>query len=79
MSRRICIKINNCINYLIKTILYLNILFYKTIFFRKFDYEISKNSVNDSSIAGYLRTECGAKDICAGTLFPGKNNNLKKK
>ncbi|KAI1723240.1 hypothetical protein Ddc_07442 [Ditylenchus destructor] len=38
--------------------------------YRKFDFEISKQSVNDSNIAGYLRTECGAKDICAGTLFP---------
>jgi len=38
--------------------------------YRKFDYEISQKSVNDSNIAGYLRTECGAKDICAGTLFP---------
>uniref|UniRef100_A0A915DTF3 Lipid-binding serum glycoprotein C-terminal domain-containing protein n=1 Tax=Ditylenchus dipsaci TaxID=166011 RepID=A0A915DTF3_9BILA len=38
--------------------------------YRKFDFEISKQSVNDSSIAGYLRTECGPKDICAGTLFP---------
>uniref|UniRef100_A0A914Z7H2 Lipid-binding serum glycoprotein C-terminal domain-containing protein n=1 Tax=Panagrolaimus superbus TaxID=310955 RepID=A0A914Z7H2_9BILA len=27
--------------------------------YRKFDYEISKSSVNDSSIAGYLRTDCG--------------------
>lgn len=43
--------------------------------YRKFDYEISKNSVNDSNIAGYLRTECGAQDICAGTLFPGKLSN----
>jgi hypothetical protein len=40
--------------------------------YRKFDFEISKQSVNDSNIAGYLRTECGAKDICAGTLFPGR-------
>lgn len=38
--------------------------------YRKFDYEISKDSVNDSNIAGYLRTECGPQDICAGTLFP---------
>ncbi|KAI6191483.1 hypothetical protein M3Y97_00233000 [Aphelenchoides bicaudatus] len=38
--------------------------------YRKFDYEISKNSINDTNIAGYLRTECGAKEICAGTLFP---------
>ncbi|KAI6205600.1 hypothetical protein M3Y94_00810400 [Aphelenchoides besseyi] len=38
--------------------------------YRKFDYEISKQSVNDTNIAGYLRTECGAQDICAGTLFP---------
>ncbi|CAD5231157.1 unnamed protein product [Bursaphelenchus okinawaensis] len=38
--------------------------------YRKFDYEISKTSVNDSNIAGYLRTECGPQDICAGTLFP---------
>ncbi|KAH7703525.1 Protein C06G1.1 a [Aphelenchoides avenae] len=37
---------------------------------RRFDYEISKTSVNDSNIAGYLRTECGVGDICAGTLFP---------
>lgn len=48
---------------------------FKKLFFRKFDYEISKTSVNDSNIAGYLRTECGAKDICAGTLFPGKSLN----
>uniref|UniRef100_A0AC34FFQ4 Lipid-binding serum glycoprotein C-terminal domain-containing protein n=1 Tax=Panagrolaimus sp. ES5 TaxID=591445 RepID=A0AC34FFQ4_9BILA len=38
--------------------------------YRKFDYEISKSSVNDSSIAGYLRTDCGKNDVCAGTLFP---------
>ncbi|KAH7708204.1 Protein C06G1.1 a [Aphelenchoides avenae] len=38
--------------------------------YRRFDYEISKTSVNDSNIAGYLRTECGVGDICAGTLFP---------
>ena len=38
--------------------------------YRKFDYEISKSSVNDSNIAGYLRTECGKNDVCAGTLFP---------
>lgn len=38
--------------------------------YRKFDYEISRQTVNDSNIAGYLRTECGTGDICAGTLFP---------
>jgi hypothetical protein len=36
--------------------------------YRKFDYEISETSVNDTNIAGYLRTECGPKDICAGLL-----------
>lgn len=43
--------------------------------YRKFDYEISQTSVNDTNIASYLRTECG-KEICAGTLFPG--NSVKK-
>uniref|UniRef100_A0A7E4VMC3 BPI2 domain-containing protein n=1 Tax=Panagrellus redivivus TaxID=6233 RepID=A0A7E4VMC3_PANRE len=38
--------------------------------YRKFDYEISQSSVNDSNIAGYLRTECPTGEICAGTLFP---------
>ncbi|KAI6243971.1 putative lipid-binding protein OBI-1 [Aphelenchoides fujianensis] len=45
--------------------------------YRKFDYEISKQSVNDTNIAGYLRTECGAQDICAGTLFPGSSFRLR--
>lgn len=40
--------------------------------YRKFDYEINQTSVNDSNIASYLKTECGPKDICAGSLFPGK-------
>nr|CDJ86980.1 Protein C06G1.1, isoform a [Haemonchus contortus] len=38
--------------------------------FRKFDYEISRAAQNNSAIAGYLKTDCGADDICAGTLFP---------
>jgi hypothetical protein len=38
--------------------------------FRRFDFEINKQTVNNSNIAGYLRTECGLEDICAGTLFP---------
>ncbi|KAK5981694.1 Lipid-binding serum glycoprotein, partial [Trichostrongylus colubriformis] len=36
----------------------------------KFDYEISRTAQNNSAIAGYLKTDCGADDICAGTLFP---------
>lgn len=28
--------------------------------------------MKDKEIAGYLKTECGAKEICAGTLFPGE-------
>lgn len=39
--------------------------------YRKFDYEISKESINSSAVVGYLRTECGPEDVCAGTLFPG--------
>lgn len=42
--------------------------------YRKFDFEISQTSVNDSNIASYLKTECSSNDICAGTLFPGKFN-----
>ncbi|KHN78397.1 hypothetical protein Tcan_06950 [Toxocara canis] len=38
--------------------------------YRKFDYEISKESVNNSALVGYLKTECGSEDVCAGTLFP---------
>ncbi|TKR79834.1 hypothetical protein L596_013997 [Steinernema carpocapsae] len=38
--------------------------------YRKFDYEISKDALNNSAIAGYLKTDCGPEDICAGTLFP---------
>uniref|UniRef100_A0A914C8C1 Lipid-binding serum glycoprotein C-terminal domain-containing protein n=1 Tax=Acrobeloides nanus TaxID=290746 RepID=A0A914C8C1_9BILA len=38
--------------------------------YRRFDFEINKQTVNNSNIAGYLRTECGLEDICAGTLFP---------
>ncbi|KAK0403412.1 hypothetical protein QR680_016900 [Steinernema hermaphroditum] len=38
--------------------------------YRKFDYEISKDALNNSAIAGYLKTDCGSEDICAGTLFP---------
>uniref|UniRef100_A0A0M3I1K9 BPI2 domain-containing protein n=1 Tax=Ascaris lumbricoides TaxID=6252 RepID=A0A0M3I1K9_ASCLU len=38
--------------------------------YRKFDFEISKESVNNSALAGYLKTECNAEDVCAGTLFP---------
>lgn len=40
--------------------------------YHDFDYEISKESINNTVLEGYLRTECGAEDICAGTLFPGK-------
>lgn len=40
--------------------------------YESFDYEISKESINNTVLEGYLRTECGADDICAGTLFPGK-------
>ncbi|VDN00732.1 unnamed protein product [Thelazia callipaeda] len=36
---------------------------------QKFDFDISKKSISDSMV-GYLRTECSAEDICAGTLFP---------
>lgn len=39
---------------------------------RNFDYEISKESINNTLMVRYLRTECGLNDICAGTLFPGK-------
>lgn len=39
--------------------------------YRKFDYEISKDSVGTESLVGYLRTSCGVEDVCAGTLFPG--------
>ncbi|CEF62006.1 Lipid-binding serum glycoprotein, C-terminal domain and Bactericidal permeability-increasing protein, alpha/beta domain-containing protein [Strongyloides ratti] len=38
--------------------------------YRKFDFEISKDAINNTQIGGYLRTECGGEDICAGTLFP---------
>ncbi|CAJ0569279.1 unnamed protein product, partial [Mesorhabditis spiculigera] len=38
--------------------------------YRKFDYEISKTAQNNSALAGYLRTDCGKDDICAGTIFP---------
>ncbi|VDD96416.1 unnamed protein product [Enterobius vermicularis] len=38
--------------------------------YRKFDYEISKDSVGTESLVGYLRTSCGVEDVCAGTLFP---------
>ncbi|VDK89252.1 unnamed protein product [Litomosoides sigmodontis] len=38
--------------------------------YESFDYEISKESINNTVLEGYLRTECGANDICAGTLFP---------
>uniref|UniRef100_A0A0N5AHH1 BPI2 domain-containing protein n=1 Tax=Syphacia muris TaxID=451379 RepID=A0A0N5AHH1_9BILA len=38
--------------------------------YRKFNYEISKDSSSSESIVGYLRTGCGAEDVCAGTLFP---------
>uniref|UniRef100_A0A0N5CGG9 BPI2 domain-containing protein n=1 Tax=Strongyloides papillosus TaxID=174720 RepID=A0A0N5CGG9_STREA len=38
--------------------------------YRKFDFEISKDAVNNTQIGGYLKTECGGEDICAGTLFP---------
>uniref|UniRef100_A0AC34QKS1 Lipid-binding serum glycoprotein C-terminal domain-containing protein n=2 Tax=Panagrolaimus sp. JU765 TaxID=591449 RepID=A0AC34QKS1_9BILA len=44
--------------------------------YRKFDYEISKTTVNDSNIAGYLRVDCGT-DICAGTLFPALGKSYK--
>lgn len=39
--------------------------------YRKFDYEISKESINNTALVGYLRTECSSEDVCAGTLFPG--------
>ncbi|KAM3728446.1 Uncharacterized protein ACO02O_05012 [Dirofilaria immitis] len=38
--------------------------------YRNFDYEISKESMNNTVLVGYLRTECEGEDICAGTLFP---------
>lgn len=38
--------------------------------YRKFDYEVSAESMNNS-LSGYLRTECNEDEICAGTLFPG--------
>uniref|UniRef100_A0A0R3RJA6 BPI2 domain-containing protein n=1 Tax=Elaeophora elaphi TaxID=1147741 RepID=A0A0R3RJA6_9BILA len=38
--------------------------------YQSFDYEISKESINNSVLVGYLRTECGSEDVCAGTLFP---------
>uniref|UniRef100_A0A0N4ZQT0 BPI2 domain-containing protein n=1 Tax=Parastrongyloides trichosuri TaxID=131310 RepID=A0A0N4ZQT0_PARTI len=38
--------------------------------YRKFDFEISKNVINNTQIGGYLRTDCSNEDICAGTLFP---------
>ncbi|KAL3089688.1 hypothetical protein niasHT_020467 [Heterodera trifolii] len=44
--------------------------------YRKFDYEISKTTVKDKEIAAYLKTECGPKDICAGTLFPALAQNF---
>ncbi|VDN51385.1 unnamed protein product [Dracunculus medinensis] len=37
--------------------------------YRKFDYEVSAESMNNS-LSGYLRTECNEDEICAGTLFP---------
>uniref|UniRef100_A0A914L468 Lipid-binding serum glycoprotein C-terminal domain-containing protein n=1 Tax=Meloidogyne incognita TaxID=6306 RepID=A0A914L468_MELIC len=44
--------------------------------YRKFDYEISQSTIKDPEVAGYLRTECGAKEICAGTLFPALSQNF---
>uniref|UniRef100_A0A914HM80 Lipid-binding serum glycoprotein C-terminal domain-containing protein n=1 Tax=Globodera rostochiensis TaxID=31243 RepID=A0A914HM80_GLORO len=44
--------------------------------YRKFDYEISKTTVKDKEIAAYLKTECGPKEICAGTLFPALAQNF---
>ncbi|KAF7632575.1 BPI2 domain-containing protein [Meloidogyne graminicola] len=44
--------------------------------YRKFDYEISQSTIKDSEVAGYLRTECGVKEICAGTLFPALSKNF---
>lgn len=41
--------------------------------YRKFDYEISRQATNNSALVGYLKTDCGVGDICAGTLFPGEN------
>ncbi|VDO30239.1 unnamed protein product [Brugia timori] len=38
--------------------------------YRNFDYEISKESINNTLMVGYLRSECSSNDICAGTLFP---------
>ncbi|CCD63413.1 Lipid-binding serum glycoprotein C-terminal domain-containing protein [Caenorhabditis elegans] len=38
--------------------------------YRKFDYEISRQATNNSALVGYLKTDCGTGDICAGTLFP---------
>ncbi|VDK71211.1 unnamed protein product [Onchocerca ochengi] len=42
--------------------------------YRNFDYEISKESINNTLLVGYLRTECGGEDICAGSLFPALSN-----
>uniref|UniRef100_A0A915Q7P6 Lipid-binding serum glycoprotein C-terminal domain-containing protein n=1 Tax=Setaria digitata TaxID=48799 RepID=A0A915Q7P6_9BILA len=44
--------------------------------YRSFDYEISKDSINSTVLVGYLRTECGAQDICAGTLFPALSSQF---
>ncbi|CAB3401215.1 unnamed protein product [Caenorhabditis bovis] len=38
--------------------------------YRKFDYEISRQATNNTALVGYLKTDCGVGDICAGTLFP---------
>ncbi|PAV80910.1 hypothetical protein WR25_06905 [Diploscapter pachys] len=38
--------------------------------YKTFDYEISRTAQNNTQLQGYLKTECAAGDICAGTLFP---------
>uniref|UniRef100_A0AC35UD12 BPI2 domain-containing protein n=1 Tax=Rhabditophanes sp. KR3021 TaxID=114890 RepID=A0AC35UD12_9BILA len=38
--------------------------------YRKLDFEINSSAINNTMIAGYLKTDCGVEDICAGTLFP---------
>ncbi|VDK47772.1 unnamed protein product [Anisakis simplex] len=38
--------------------------------YKQFNYEISKKSINSSTIVGYLKSECGSAEVCAGTLFP---------
>lgn len=46
--------------------------------YRSFDYEITDKTVNGTAISGYLRTECGAEEVCAGTLFPALTSRFPK-